>query len=661
MTPAEPDYSKLLEQMAALRRELTGAARTRAALIGAAAPDRAASVTNMIHYAALRSADRRELQMGLAAAGFSSLGRSEAHALFTVRRVESALRRLTGLPDAEAGAPEHAGVSLAEGQARMETNTRLLLGPAHADRRSRIMVTLPGEAAGRPALLDELLEAGTDLIRINCAHDGPEAWLAMIAHTRAAAARFGRDCPVMMDLPGPKVRTGPIAPGPEVVRCSPVRSAVGDIVRPARVLLRPAETAPIGFFASGPVPIQSGPIPDAVLPLSGAVLGQLREGDVLEFRDHRGAERDIKIVRRAPSGDAPDPTMEVWAEAWRTAYITPGCVMRVRRRSAGTPQPTRGDPAPPAPLGPPALEIIVGHLPASESSILIRTGEQVILTADQSPGRVEIRSPEGVLVEPGRLPITLPIVLNDVRPGERVLLDDGKASGVIESCDRAHMVVRLTRAPAAGLRLRADKGINLPDSQLRIPAMSEQDERDLAFIAQHADLVGLSFARAPEDLRHLGERLAELGAGRLGVVLKVETRAAFERLPELLLELMRFPTSGVMIARGDLAVEMGWERLAEVQEEVLWLCESAHVPVIWATQVLESLAKKGLASRSEITDAAAGQRAECVMLNKGPNVADAVRALDLILRRMDDHQMKKRAMLRPLALARRFLGEATDV
>jgi hypothetical protein len=76
-----------------------------------------------------------------------------------------------------------------------------------------------------------------------------------------------------------------------------------------------------------------------------------------------------------------------------------------------------------------------------------------------------------------------------------------------------------------------------------------------------------------------------------------------------------------------LAVECGFERLAEVQEEILWICEAAHVPVIWATQVLETLAKEGMASRAEITDAAMGHRAECVMLNKGPHVLSAVRGL----------------------------------
>jgi pyruvate kinase len=122
----------------------------------------------------------------------------------------------------------------------------------------------------------------------------------------------------------------------------------------------------------------------------------------------------------------------------------------------------------------------------------------------------------------------------------------------------------------------------------------------------------------------------------------------------MLLEAMKNPGCGVMIARGDLAVELGFERLAEVQEEILWLCEAAHVPAIWATQVLESLAKQGSPTRAEITDAAMGNRAECVMLNKGPHILEAVNALNDILKRMETHQLKKMSMLRELRLAYNF-------
>ena len=113
----------------------------------------------------------------------------------------------------------------------------------------------------------------------------------------------------------------------------------------------------------------------------------------------------------------------------------------------------------------------------------------------------------------------------------------------------------------------------------------------------------------------------------------------------------------MMIARGDLAVECGFDRMAEVQEEILWICEAAHTPVLWATQVLESLAKTGLPSRAEVTDAAMSERAECVMLNKGPYIREAVKTLDNILRRMQAHQTKKRAMLRPLQVAQPMLAE----
>ena len=99
------------------------------------------------------------------------------------------------------------------------------------------------------------------------------------------------------------------------------------------------------------------------------------------------------------------------------------------------------------------------------------------------------------------------------------------------------------------------------------------------------------------------------------------------------------------------AVECGFERTAELQEEILWICEAAHMPVIWATQVLENLAKEGQPSRSEVTDAAMGVRAECVMLNKGDYIVEAVRSLDDILQRMQYHQSKKKSMLRHLKLA----------
>ena len=196
--------------------------------------------------------------------------------------------------------------------------------------------------------------------------------------------------------------------------------------------------------------------------------------------------------------------------------------------------------------------------------------------------------------------------------------------------------------------MRAGKGINMPDTDLPISAITDRDVADLATVVELADLVDMSFVRTPDDVERLLDELDRLGGDNLGIVLKIETRRAFENLPQLLLTAMRRPRVGVMIARGDLAVECGYERMAELQEEILWLCEAAHLPVIWATQVLEQLAKTGLPSRAEISDAAMSERAECVMLNKGPYLNDAVTVLDNIMRRMAEHYYKKNALLRPL-------------
>jgi pyruvate kinase len=243
-------------------------------------------------------------------------------------------------------------------------------------------------------------------------------------------------------------------------------------------------------------------------------------------------------------------------------------------------------------------------------------------------------------------------VFEDVKAGEPIWFDDGRIGGIVEVVEPQQARVRVTRTSPGGARLRADKGINLPESQLQLSALTPKDLEDLSFIAQHAAVVELSFANSAQDVEMLQRTVASLGGRPPAVVLKVETRLGFENLPEILFRAMRSPCCGVMIARGDLAVECGFERMAEVQEEILWICEAAHVPVIWATQLLETLAKEGMPSRAEITDAAMGHRAECVMLNKGPHMVSAVRALDDILRRMQAHQAKKRTMLRELRFAR---------
>jgi pyruvate kinase len=201
-----------------------------------------------------------------------------------------------------------------------------------------------------------------------------------------------------------------------------------------------------------------------------------------------------------------------------------------------------------------------------------------------------------------------------------------------------------------GARLKPQKGLLFPTVDLGLEPLSDQDRSDLDFIAGHADLIGYSFVETAGHVALLQDELKRRRADwtRIGLVAKVETPRAVGNLPEIMVQAAGRQPLAVMIARGDLAVELGFERLAEMQEEILWLCEAAQVPSIWATQVLEGLVKKGMPSRGEMTDAAMAARAECVMLNKGPNVAIAVDALDGVLRRMGEHQVKKTPTLRAL-------------
>ncbi len=254
--------------------------------------------------------------------------------------------------------------------------------------------------------------------------------------------------------------------------------------------------------------------------------------------------------------------------------------------------------------------------------------------------------------KPARVGCDMPEVFRDVRVGERVFFDDGVIAGIIRHVEFEEFQVEITSAREGKAKLKSEKGINLPDTDLKLPALTKKDLQDLEFVAKNGDMVAISFVQHPKDIEQLIGELEKLNAGELGIILKIENQKAFQQLPKLLLTALRHPRIAVMVARGDLGVEVGFERLSEVQEEILWLCEAAHVPVIWATQVLESLAKGGMASRAEVTDAAMGSRAECVMLNKGLYIDKAMQFLCDVLHRMQAHHQKKTVMLRQLNVSK---------
>jgi pyruvate kinase len=493
------ERAALIERLSAIREQLLAVAEGWRPWIEGREADRDASARNLLQYLAFRGHDLSELQDPLVTLGLSSLGGSEGHVQASIDAVLDALSALARHPPASRSSS--APVGFARSRDVLAVRTAALLGPIPRRRPTRIMVTMPTEAARDPALVREMLIAGMDCMRINCAHDAEPEWRAMRDNLRLAEDETRRRARVVVDLPGPKLRTGPLAPQPT--------------------------------------------------------------------NDHKGDYLRLGIGDR---------------------------LLLTRHADAATSDP---DGRPPARIG-----------------------------------------------------CSLPEAFTVTRRGHHVWLDDGKLGGVVESVDRELIQLRITSAGAKGSKLRAGKGINLPDAVLDIDLLGPHSQDALQFASECADIVGLSFVSSAHEVQRVSGYLEQHSRPEVGIILKIETRRAFEHLPGMLLAALGAERpAGVMIARGDLAVECGYERLAEVQEEIMWLCQAAHVPVIWATQVLDSLAKTGRPSRAEITDAAMGVRTECVMLNKGPRIIEAISVLDDILRRMEQHHRKKRSLLPQLRIS----------
>ncbi len=606
--PWDPSVCRsLIDQLWSIRRSMLANAQRLAPWMNGLDAGRMPSALNLAHYLALRQIDLRPLQAQLSWLGISSLGRSDTHVLANLDKALGILHMMLGQPWGSLTGDEPVGSR--RGPALLHRHAKALLGEAPASRGVRIMVTLPSESASNPALIEALVAAGMDIARINCAHDTATQWRAMAKHVRKAGRQAGRPVRILMDLGGPKLRTGPVAQEQGVVKLKPQRDALGRVSKPARLALRP------------PGSLAAPATAEAVLRVQADWFNAVEVGGRIDLTDARGEERHLGVVERHEDCAV--------VESVNTVYITEQTVLRLKTRRSK------------------ALESTVSDLPIAQGYLHLQRGDLLHLTPE-GVGHGAQPARRGARARPATIACTLPEALRQARKGHRIWFDDGRIGGVVRQRLRGSLVVEIIQARLAGEKLAADKGINLPDTPMQTPALTAKDLEDLQVAARLADVIGLSFCQSALDVRTLQDELTRLGAGQLGIVLKIETQRAFQHLPEMLLAAMAGPVAGVMIARGDLAVECGYERMAEVQEEILWACEAAHIPVIWATQVLESLAKTGLPSRAEITDAAMGERAECVMLNKGPHIVDAIGTLDDILTRLQSHQSKKRPLLRAL-------------
>ncbi|OQP07493.1 pyruvate kinase [Geobacillus sp. 46C-IIa] len=480
-----------------------------------------------------------------------------------------------------------------EAKRLIDERTEAMFGPCAHSRRTRIMVTMDEAWADEPDIIERLLLYGMDIARINCAYGSPETWETLAAVIRRAEERLqqqllGKRCRIYMDLPGPKIRVDRLAVHTGPVKLTVPKNEYGEPVQPLAGI--------ISFGSSQPL----SPLPHDVsfiLQLTAEEEAVVEQGDDLFFADVRGRKRKLKVIEQmGPS------CFKVLLS--RTAYVQKGMKLWCGPRSFTLSS---------------ALFIPM--------KAFIKTGTPLYIYFDDAQFAAA-KDERGV-----KMTTTLAKAWRNVRAGDRLYLNDGQILARVVKVHGQCVEAKVIADGGKQKTIKQGTGIHLPDSfvHLTVPPLTDRDLELIPFIAEHADMVGLSFVHTPYDLRKLYRLLSEQGASSLSVIAKIETREALHNLARIVLEGLKLPAFGVMIARGDLALEVGFEHMAATQREILTLCRAAHIPVIWATQVLEQLAKKGLPSRAEISDVSLGKQAQCVMLNKGAHIAEAVRVLASLL------------------------------
>ncbi|CAL9247075.1 unnamed protein product [Arabidopsis halleri] len=590
------NVASVIEKLNALRSHLLAAEKWNSSQLHLCDSKYLECATNLVHYMALRSLDFEQLNNHLASLGLSSLDNNN---LDVLARLNASINLLmndqNAVTESWTNAYPKGKSTKKKDKGRVLSYKESLLGKPREGRSTHIMVTVGEEATLSETFITDILKAGTSIIRINCAHGDQSIWGEIIKRVRRTSQMLEMPCRVHMDLAGPKLRTGTLKPGPCVMKVSPKKDAYGNIVSPAVVWLCLTGTEPPAHIS-----------PDATISVQDQdFLAGLQIGDSIRLCDARGRKRRLKISKEFPVFSSTGFV----AECFDTSYIKSGTELSAKgkkgRRLVGR----------------------VVDVPPKESFVRLKVGDLLVITREGSLD-------EPSVTVPGAHRLTCPsgYLFDSVKPGETIGFDDGKVWGVIKGTSPSEVIVSITHAGPKGTKLGSEKSINIPQSDIRFKGLTSKDIKDLEYVASHADMVGISFIRDVHDITVLRQELKKRKLEDLGIVLKIETESGFKNLSLILLEAMKCSNPlGVMIARGDLAVECGWERLANIQEEIIAICKAARVPVIMATQVLESLVKSGVPTRAEITDASNAKRASCVMLNKGKNIVEAVSMLDTIL------------------------------
>jgi pyruvate kinase len=450
------------------------------------------SAENLSYYLALRNRDITQLQVDLIPWGLSSLGRLESKTLVTLDAVIATLYDVID-EDVEHTHPNPDDFDV--GRRRLQKNTKKIFGKKPDNRTTRIMVTMPDEAIDDKEFIQDLINEGMNVARINCAHNTEDEWKKMIKNIRATAKDLDKDVRILMDIAGPKIRTDWV-----YTHLSKPKVSKGDLIRITR-----------------------------------------------DFKNLPN-QNDVKV--------------------------TAGCEL-----------------------------------------------------AD---------------------------IYEQVEVEQQVLFDDGSIESIVKEVSEDEFILEVVKTKSKSVRVKAEKGMNFPNNNFTFDSLNDKDKNDIDFACHHADIIGCSFVNEGRDIKLIQDEINKIlkdKAKEISLMAKIETVRAARNLPEIIFTAASKNPFSIMIARGDLAAESGYIDLAGLQQEIMWISEAGDIPVVWATEVLDTLVSDGIPTRSEVTDAAEGTRADCVMLNKGDYIGEGVDILNRIIEKMEPIQYKKTPILGKLNYA----------
>ena len=282
-----------------------------------------------------------------------------------------------------------------------------------------------------------------------------------------------------------------------------------------------------------------------------------------------------------------------------------------------------------------------------KDGVVVETGDQIVFTTK----KIEEGTADHVYMNYQSFP-------KDVKSGERILLDDGKLIFEVESTDGQSEVIA---SVVQGGPLKSNKGVNLPNTEVSLPALTEKDVKDAVFaIEQGVDWIALSFVRYKEDLIDLKELIKKHGSHEIPIISKIEKPQALDNIDEIINH-----SNGLMVARGDLGVEVPAEQVPLVQKNLVLKAKAARIPVIIATQMMESMIDGLTPSRAEVNDVANSvmDGADAVMLSGETSVGkypvEVIQTMRKIVIRVENSPLIRKYDQAPQNKNDRFVTKST--